>query len=72
MAENSQLMLRELKKDKRTGTENTLLDLAVGKILVKAQKLRDPDSKFEVKTPTSVVGVRGTNFSVQVEAVEKK
>ncbi len=70
--ENSQLMLLELKKDKKTGTENTLLDLAVGKILVKARELRDPDSKFEVKTPTSVVGVRGTNFSVEVEAVEKK
>jgi len=67
---DSQLLLSELLADKAKGTEKTLLDLAVGKILIKAQKLHGPDSKFEVKTPTSVVGVRGTSFSVEVSAVE--
>jgi len=66
---NSQLLLAELVEDRAKGTQNTLLDLALGEILIKAQKLHAKDSKFEVKTPTSVVGVRGTTFSVTVEAV---
>ena len=67
---NSQLVLAELMENKTAGTQQTLLDLAIGKILIRAQKLHSEDSKFEVKTPTSVVGVRGTTFSVEVEALE--
>lgn len=43
------------------------LDLAVGDILVKANKLKT-ESQFQVKTPTSIVGVRGTGFKVQVSS----
>lgn len=68
--ENSQLRLAEIIEDKTAGTQNTLLDLAVGEILIKAKKLHSERSKFEVKTPTSIVGVRGTTFSVAVEAIE--
>jgi len=71
MEENSQLTLTELMKDEEEGTQKTLLDLAVGEILIKAKKLHTPESMFEVKTPTSVVGVRGTKFSVKVEALEE-
>jgi len=69
--ENSQLLLSQLLADKQAGTESTLLDLAVGEILIKAQEVRGEDSKFEVKTPTSIVGVRGTSFAVKVEAIEE-
>ncbi|MFH0764494.1 MAG: FecR domain-containing protein [Candidatus Omnitrophota bacterium] len=68
---NSNLMLAELLQDKEKGTQTTLLDLALGEILIKAEKLHTTESKFEVKTPTSVVGVRGTKFSVKVEALEE-
>lgn len=68
--QNSQMKLAELKQNKEQGTQNTLLDLALGEILIKAQKLHSEKSKFEVKTPTSIVGVRGTTFSVAVEAIE--
>jgi hypothetical protein len=67
---DSQLLLSELLADKDTGTQKTLLDLAVGKVLIEAQKLHSKESKFEVKTPTSIVGVRGTEFSVEVQAIE--
>lgn len=43
------------------------LDLAVGDILVKANKLKD-ESQFQVRTPTSIVGVRGTGFKVHVSS----
>ena len=68
--ENSLLMLAELIMDEEKKTHKTLLDLAVGKILIKAKEMRSEESDFEVKTPTSVVGIRGTVFVVEVEAVE--
>ena len=42
------------------------IDLAVGSVLVKVQKLVD-DGKFNVKTQSAVCGVRGTEFSVRSE-----
>jgi hypothetical protein len=68
--QNSQLALAELIADKAAGTQSTLLDLSLGEVLIKAKKLHSEKSRFEVKTPTSIVGVRGTTFSVAVEAVE--
>lgn len=49
---------------------NFLLDLIQGSIRVVTGLLgkANPDN-FKVKTPTSVVGVRGTDFIVQTEAV---
>lgn len=69
--EGSQLLLSELLVDQETGTSKTLLDLAMGEVLIKAQKVHGEESKFEVKTPTSIVGVRGTTFNVKVQAVEE-
>lgn len=46
--------------------EETKLDVENGKIFVKAKKLTTADSKFEVKTPTAIAGVRGTEFMVEV------
>ena len=51
--------------DEATRVDNTLLDVGVGSVLVKAEKLAG-DSKFEVKTPVSIVGIRGTQFEVNV------
>jgi len=70
VSENTKLMFTDLVMDTDDGTEKTLVELAVGQILIKAQKLHTPESQFEVKTPTSLVGVRGTEFAVKVEAVE--
>jgi hypothetical protein len=68
--ENSQLQLAELLENKAEAKQTTLLDLSIGKILIRAKKLHSQTSRFEVKTPTSIVGVRGTTFSVLVEAIE--
>ncbi|MBU0694475.1 MAG: FecR domain-containing protein [Candidatus Omnitrophica bacterium] len=67
--ENSQLAFTELTKDDQ-GVEKTFLDLALGKLLIEAKKLESEKSKFEVKTPTSIVGVRGTTFAIEVEAID--
>ena len=67
---NSQLKMAQLLENKQVSSQTTLLDLAMGEVLIKAKKLHSEKSKFEVKTPTSIVAVRGTTFSVAVKAVE--
>ncbi|MBN1688101.1 MAG: FecR domain-containing protein, partial [Candidatus Omnitrophica bacterium] len=62
----SRLKMTTLEMDAITGEKITLLDLAIGKVLVHASKLQG-ESKFEVRTPTSTTGVRGTVFEVSVE-----
>jgi hypothetical protein len=71
--ENSQLLMGELLIDRKAKSQSTLLDLAVGKLLVKSKKIHNKSSVFEVKTPTTVVGVMGdmdSTFSVEVEVLE--
>jgi hypothetical protein len=71
VSEGSQLLLSDMTFDKKSDTSRTLLDLAMGEVLIKAQKVHGEGSKFEVKTPTSIVGVRGTTFKVKVESMEE-
>ena len=66
--ENSEMSLLEFIIDADKNVQKTLLDLAIGEVLITSKKLQSEKSKFEVKTPTSIVGVRGTSFSVTVEA----
>jgi hypothetical protein len=70
LKQNSQLRMAELLQDKDKETQRTLLDLSIGEILIQVDKLQAEKSSFEVKTPTSMVGVRGTTFSVKVETME--
>jgi hypothetical protein len=68
--ESSQMMLADMEQNKAEGSQRTMLDLALGQILIKARKIHSDKTSFEVKTPTSIVAVRGTTFSVAVETVE--
>jgi hypothetical protein len=64
--EGSLFRIAKAESDPVTGDKATLLELAIGKILVKAESLRG-NSRFEVKTPTALTGVRGTLFEVTVK-----
>jgi hypothetical protein len=64
--EGSLFRIAKAETDPVTGDMNTLLDLAIGKILVKVESLKG-NSKFEVKSPTALTGVRGTIFEVTVK-----
>ena len=63
--QNTRMRLNTLEVNKK-GEKKTLLDVAIGRVMVHVQKLKG-DSKFEVKTPTSTMGVRGTVFEVIVK-----
>ena len=62
--ENSELILATLFKGEVTGLEKNSLELTVGKLLVKPKKLMKGE-EFQIKTPTAVAGVRGTQFVVE-------
>ena len=64
---DSHLKLSSLAWDPISGEKTTLLDLAIGKVLVHAEKLQG-NSQFKVRTATSTTGVRGTVFEVSVTA----
>ncbi len=64
--EKSLFKIDTLDTNATTGDKFTLLNLAIGKVLVHAEKLHG-NSKFEVRTPTSTTGVRGTLFEVSVD-----
>ena len=63
--QSSKFVFKTFQHDSASQVDTTLLDISLGAVLVKAEKLVG-SSKFEVKTPTSIVGIRGTTFEVQV------
>lgn len=71
IAEDTEIVLAKLTYDTATQDKITALDLKIGKITANAEKLRTKNSKFEVKTPVSIVGVRGTNYVVEYRPGKK-
>lgn len=63
LRDESQLSFSKLEQDSKTTVEDILLDLAIGDVLIKTDKLHKK-SMFQVRTPTSMIGVRGTRFEV--------
>jgi len=57
--------LKVVKHD--AGAQQTDLEVTVGKIRSQAQKISQPNGKFEVHTPAGVAGVVGTDFYVSYE-----
>ncbi|MCM8761324.1 MAG: FecR domain-containing protein [Candidatus Omnitrophica bacterium] len=72
LKESSNMELSLLSIDEKTGATRTLLDMYAGEVMVKAKNLGGKKSKFDVKTPTSIVAVKGdsASFSVKVERIE--
>ena len=58
----SEAVLQVVKHD--AGAQQTALELVSGKMRVQARKLTLPGAKFEVKTPTGIAGVVGTDFYI--------
>ena len=64
---DSEIMLSRLYEHLETNIQTVLLDLSAGEALVTVRELYSPLSKFEVKTPTSIIDVKGAKFSVSVK-----
>jgi len=67
LGEGTDLILSEHQFSNLEGKRTVKLDLATGKIrALIGRYFPSADSKFEVATPTSVTGVRGSHFIVQI------
>jgi len=62
IANNTQIMISQLIKTAADAGEQTSLSLLSGKVLITISKKLTKDSKFDIKTPTAVMGVRGTQW----------
>lgn len=62
--ENSSVTVEEASE------QNSIFSITIGKIRSLVKKLR-PIDKYQVKTPISVISVRGTDFSVSVDEANK-
>jgi len=58
------VQLSELKQE--ADGDQTELNLSIGSVLVMAEKLKG-ESRFEIRNPNSIVGIRGTEFEVVVQ-----
>ncbi|CAM4516320.1 hypothetical protein FHS16_003272 [Paenibacillus endophyticus] len=64
------LVISELVKSAKALGGKTSLSLLKGKVLITIKKKLDGDSRFEIETPTAIMGVMGTQFTVQYEEGE--
>ncbi|MEW5692291.1 MAG: fibronectin type III domain-containing protein [Candidatus Hydrogenedentota bacterium] len=64
--ENSMMDIKIL-KDTKGGDRQKQLKMWIGNVRAKVQPLPTEGSMFEVATPTSVAGVRGTDFTMNIE-----
>lgn len=66
IANSTQILISQLEKLAADAGEKTSLSLLSGKVLITINKKLEKDSKFDIKTPTAVMGVRGTQFLVAI------
>ncbi len=61
------IQLRELRHAPSSGNIQSTIQLEQGRVDAKVTPLPSPKSRFEVRTPLAVGGVRGTTFGVMVD-----
>ena len=64
--ENSEIVVSALSADYRTKRLEADIFLRLGRLLSNIVRFADRRSRFSVRTPTTVVGVRGTEFIVEM------
>ncbi|MCX8093968.1 MAG: FecR family protein, partial [Candidatus Goldbacteria bacterium] len=65
---NTDLKLSEMKRNANIAT--TIFSLVKGKFLAIVDKLKTPDSKFEVHTKMAIAAVKGTEFAITADESE--
>lgn len=65
LAANARVVLKDFRQ---TGNSRELLDVLVGRLRVKINKLSGRPNPYRINSPTASIAVRGTEFSVRVAA----
>ncbi len=63
---NSQVTLNSIMADDTLNLKRFDVGVEVGRVLSNLEKFARPESKFEMRTPSVVVGVRGTKFTADI------
>lgn len=71
IGENTVVGIEKLIVNRETLEQDFSIKLWLGKIRTRLEKLRQKSSRFEIITPTAIVGVRGTIFIVCVDEDKK-
>jgi len=66
IGENSRVMISELVQSSKNNADKTSLNLKAGQVYTNVKGKLSPDAKYEIRTPTAVMGVRGTQFFVSL------
>lgn len=64
VAENTDLVIRKLSQE--NGGNITLVSVSRGQVALRVRPFTNPASRLEIRTPSGVAGVRGTEFGVAV------
>lgn len=64
---NTKLVISQLVQNARAMSGKTSISLLGGSVMVKVKKKLTGDSRFEIKTPTAIMGVMGTQFFMKYE-----
>ena len=71
LGEDSAVEINQMIFDPKKNIRDITVKVAFGKLKVKASKLNTADVNFKIETPTAVIGVRGTEFVVDVNDTGK-
>lgn len=66
IAKNTRLMISELVQSLQDNADKTSFYLKAGQVYTNVKKTLAPGAKYEIRTPTAVMGVRGTQFFVNL------
>lgn len=67
IAEKTEIKLNELTADNQKKMIQSSIFLKIGRLFANISRFTHRESRFSVKTPTAVAGVRGTDFIVETE-----
>lgn len=65
VAQNTQMTIQQLSV-LRDGARITVLDVPQGQVRFQVRRFTNPNSRLELRTPSGVAAVRGTNFGISV------
>lgn len=68
IGENSRVKISELVQSQETNADKTSLNLKAGQVYTNVKGKLSPGAKYEIRTPTAVMGVRGTQFFVSLSS----
>jgi hypothetical protein len=71
LEDNAKMELTGLYVDSATKKVKTRLYLAIGRLFSNIAQMMNRESRFDVQTPTAIVGIRGTEFVVELADAEE-